>query len=119
MDYRLNHLEQLESESIHLFREVVEQFEKPALLFSGGKDSILMVHLAIRAFWPSKVPFPIVHVDTGHNFKETIVFRDELASKFKLRFIFIYLALSTLSKCLSISHILPLKGLNTHKTNMV
>jgi sulfate adenylyltransferase subunit 2 len=87
MDYRLNHLEQLESESIHLFREVVEQFEKPALLFSGGKDSILMVHLAIRAFWPAKVPFPIVHVDTGHNFQETIEFRDRLSDKFKLNLI--------------------------------
>lgn len=87
MDYRLNHLDQLESESIYLFREVAEQFEKPALLFSGGKDSILMVHLAIRAFHPGKVPFPIVHVDTGHNFPETIVFRDELAKKYNLNLI--------------------------------
>lgn len=84
MDYRLNHLEQLESESIFIFREVAEQFEKPAILFSGGKDSIVLVHLAIRAFWPGKVPFPIVHVDTGHNFPETIKFRDEMAKKYNL-----------------------------------
>lgn len=87
MDYRLNHLDQLESESIFLFREVIEQFEKPALLFSGGKDSIVMVHLAIRAFWPAKVPFPIVHIDTGHNFEEAIKFRDELAKKYNLNLI--------------------------------
>ncbi len=84
MDYRLNHLDQLESESIYLFREVASQFEKPALLFSGGKDSIVMVHLARRAFWPAKVPFPIVHIDTGHNFKEAIEFRDNLAKKYNL-----------------------------------
>lgn len=87
MDYRLSHLDQLESESIYLFREVAEQFEKPAILFSGGKDSILMVHLAIRAFSPAKVPFSIVHVDTGHNFPETITFRDNLAKKFNLNLI--------------------------------
>lgn len=84
MDYRLNHLEQLESESIYLFREVAEQFENPAILFSGGKDSIVMVHLAIRAFWPARIPFPIVHIDTGHNFAEAIEFRDELAKKYGL-----------------------------------
>jgi sulfate adenylyltransferase subunit 2 len=84
MDYRLNHLEQLESEAIYVFREVAEQFEKPAILFSGGKDSIVLVHLALRAFHPAKIPFPIVHVDTGHNFPETIKFRDELAKKYNL-----------------------------------
>jgi len=84
MDYRLNHLEQLESESIFVFREVAEQFEKPAILFSGGKDSIVLVHLARRAFWPGKIPFPIVHINTGHNFPETIRFRDELAKKYNL-----------------------------------
>lgn len=87
MDYRLNHLDQLESESIHLFREVAEQFENPAILFSGGKDSIVMVHLAIRAFYPAKVPFPVVHIDTGHNFKETIEFRDNLAKSFDLNLV--------------------------------
>lgn len=87
MDYRLNHLEQLESEAIYVFREVAEQFEKPAILFSGGKDSIVLVHLALRAFHPAKIPFPIVHVDTGHNFPETIKFRDELAKKYNLNLV--------------------------------
>ena len=77
--YQLTHLEQLEAESIFIMREVAAQFGKPALLFSGGKDSIVMVRLAQKAFWPSKLPFPLVHVDTGHNFGETIVFRDRLA----------------------------------------
>ena len=76
--YRLTHLQQLEAESIYVMREVAAQFGKPALLFSGGKDSIVMVHLAQKAFWPAKLPFPLVHVDTGHNFPETIEFRDAL-----------------------------------------
>ena len=76
--YRLTHLKELESESIHILREVYAQFENPALLFSGGKDSIVCFHLARKAFFPSRVPFPLLHVDTGHNFEETIVFRDKL-----------------------------------------
>ena len=76
--YRLTHLQQLEAESIYVMREVAAQFGKPALLFSGGKDSIVMVHLAQKAFWPAKLPFPLVHVDTEHNFPETIEFRDAL-----------------------------------------
>lgn len=79
--YQLNYLEQLEAESIHIFREVAAQFEKPALLFSGGKDSITMVHLARKAFAPGKIPFPLVHIDTGHNFPEALAFRDVLANK--------------------------------------
>ena len=67
---RLDYLDQLESESIHIFREVAGQFERPALLFSGGKDSIVLVHLALKAFRPGKFPFPLVHIDTGHNFQE-------------------------------------------------
>jgi sulfate adenylyltransferase subunit 2 len=78
---RLDYLEQLESESIHIFREVAGQFEKPALLFSGGKDSIVLVHLALKAFRPGKFPFPLVHIDTGHNFKEALDFRDALAAE--------------------------------------
>ena len=78
--YQLTHLQQLESESIFIMREVAAQFGQPALLFSGGKDSIVMVRLAQKAFWPAKLPFPLVHVDTGHNFDETIQFRDKLAS---------------------------------------
>jgi sulfate adenylyltransferase subunit 2 len=79
--YRLDYLGQLEAESIHIFREVVAQFEKPALLFSGGKDSITLVHLAKKAFAPGKIPFPLVHIDTGHNFPEALAFRDELAKE--------------------------------------
>lgn len=76
-----HHLTQLESEAIFVMREVAAQFERPALLFSGGKDSIVMVHLAVKAFAPAKFPFPLLHVDTGHNFEETIEFRDRLAER--------------------------------------
>jgi sulfate adenylyltransferase subunit 2 len=79
--YRLTHLKELESESIHILREVAAQFENPALLFSGGKDSIVCFHLARKAFHPSRVPFPLLHVDTGHNFEETIAFRDMLVAE--------------------------------------
>ncbi|NQT76754.1 MAG: sulfate adenylyltransferase subunit CysD [Bacteroidetes bacterium] len=79
--YNLNHLRELEAESIYVLREVAAQFERPALLFSGGKDSIILVHLSVKAFWPAKIPFPLVHIDTGHNFEETIIFRDELCRK--------------------------------------
>jgi len=78
--YKLNYLEQLEAESIHIFREVAAQFERPALLFSGGKDSITLVHLARKAFAPGKIPFPLVHIDTGHNFPEALAFRDWMAN---------------------------------------
>lgn len=80
MSYQLDYLDQLESEAIHIFREVAGQFERPALLFSGGKDSITLVHLALKAFRPGKFPFPLVHIDTGHNFPEALSFRDELAA---------------------------------------
>ena len=80
-DYNLSHLDQLEAEAIYVLRETAAQFHKPALLFSGGKDSIVMAHLARKAFWPAKVPFPLVHIDTGHNFAETIAYRDEYVSK--------------------------------------
>jgi sulfate adenylyltransferase subunit 2 len=79
--YKLNYLEQLESESIHIMREVVAQFERPALLFSGGKDSITLMHLAKKAFAPSKLPFPLLHIDTGHNFPEALEFRDWMAKE--------------------------------------
>lgn len=77
----MDYLDQLEAESIHIFREVAGQFEKPALLFSGGKDSIVLVHLAMKAFRPCKFPFPLVHIDTGHNFQEALDFRDQLVKK--------------------------------------
>jgi len=76
--YNLNHLRELEAESVFIMREVAAQFENPALLFSGGKDSIVMFHLAKKAFWPAKIPFPMLHIDTGHNFQETLDFRDRL-----------------------------------------
>ena len=77
MDYKITHLKQLESEAIYVLRETAAQFEKPVLLFSGGKDSIVMAYLAKKAFWPAKLPFPLMHVDTGHNFPETIEYRDQ------------------------------------------
>ena len=79
--YSLTHLRELESESIYVLREVASQFDNPVMLFSGGKDSIVMFHLARKAFWPAKVPFPLLHIDTGHNFPETIEFRDALVQK--------------------------------------
>src|SRR5438094_9037860 len=85
--YQLDYLEQLESEAIYIMREVAAQFEKPVLLFSGGKDSITLVHLARKAFYPAKVPFPILHIDRGHNFSETIEFRDWLAKEKEVQLI--------------------------------
>ena len=81
MSNTVDYLEQLENEAIYILRETAAQFEKPALLFSGGKDSIVLVHLALKAFRPGKFPFPLVHIDTGHNFPEAIQFRDELVEK--------------------------------------
>jgi len=83
----IDHLRELESESIFIMREVAAQFENPVLMFSGGKDSILMVYLAYKAFYPAKIPFPLLHVDTGHNFPETIRYRDELVERFGARLI--------------------------------
>lgn len=81
LQQQLDYLDQLEAESIYIMREVAAQFEKPALLFSGGKDSITLVHLAQKAFAPMKIPFPLVHIDTGHNFPEAIKYRDDLAKE--------------------------------------
>jgi sulfate adenylyltransferase subunit 2 len=77
----MSHLDYLEAEAIYILREVAAQFERPALLFSGGKDSILLVHLAMKAFRPAKLPFPLIHIDTGHNFEEVLAFRDSLAKQ--------------------------------------
>ena len=76
MPTQLSHLEMLEAESIHIIREVAAEFERPVLLFSGGKDSAVMLRLAEKAFWPARIPFPVMHVDTGHNFDEVLEFRD-------------------------------------------
>lgn len=83
----MTHLKELESESIYILREVAAQFERPALLFSGGKDSIVMAYLAWKAFYPAAIPFPFVHIDTGHNFEETLTYRDELVQKLGARLI--------------------------------
>ncbi|MEM7629267.1 MAG: sulfate adenylyltransferase subunit CysD [Planctomycetota bacterium] len=85
--YRLSHLQMLEAEAIHIMREVAAEFERPALMFSGGKDSIVMVRLAEKAFRPAKFPFPLLHVDTGHNFPEAIEFRDRLVERLGERLI--------------------------------
>jgi sulfate adenylyltransferase subunit 2 len=85
--YRLSDLDALEAESIHVFREVAGEFERPVLLFSGGKDSIVMLHLARKAFWPAPVPFPLMHVDTGHNFPEVIAYRDRTVARYGLRLV--------------------------------
>lgn len=87
MRYTLTHLKELESESIYVMREVFAQFDNPAILFSGGKDSIVLTHLAQKAFWPARIPFPLIHIDTGHNFPETIEFRDRLVKKLGVKLI--------------------------------
>jgi len=86
-NYNLTHLEQLESEAIFILRETAAQFERPGLLFSGGKDSIVMAHLAAKAFSPANIPFPFVHVDTGHNFPETIAFRDQFVKDYGVQLV--------------------------------
>jgi len=85
--YNLTHIKELESEAIYIMREVASQFENPVLLFSGGKDSIVCAHIARKAFYPAKIPFPLMHVDTGHNFPETIAFRDQFIEKIGARLI--------------------------------
>ncbi len=85
--YSLNHLEELEAEAIYVIREVAAQFENPAILFSGGKDSIVVSYLARKAFYPANIPFPLLHIDTGHNFQETLDYRDQLAKDFNARLI--------------------------------
>ena len=85
--YELSHLRALEAEAIHIFREVAAEFERPVLLFSGGKDSVVMLHVATRAFFPAKLPFPVLHVDTGHNFEEVLAFRDATVEQMGLRLV--------------------------------
>jgi sulfate adenylyltransferase subunit 2 len=85
--YEMSHLEMLESEAVHILREVAATIEKPAMLFSGGKDSVVMLHLAVKAFWPAPVPFPVMHIDTGENFDEVIAFRNHTVERHGLRLI--------------------------------
>jgi sulfate adenylyltransferase subunit 2 len=85
--YELTDLDKLEAEAVHIFREVAATIERPGLLFSGGKDSVVMLHVAAKAFWPAPVPFPVMHVDTGHNFDEVIAFRDRVADQLGVRLV--------------------------------
>ena len=86
-DYQLSQLDVLEAEAVHVMREVAAEFERPVLLFSGGKDSIVMLALAEKAFWPARIPFPVMHVDTGHNFPEVLEFRDRRVAELGVRLI--------------------------------
>jgi sulfate adenylyltransferase small subunit len=86
-DYQLSQLDVLEAEAVHVFREVAAEFERPVLLFSGGKDSIVMLALAEKAFWPARIPFPVMHVDTGHNFPEVLEFRDRRVAELGVRLV--------------------------------
>src|SRR5207302_9121992 len=87
MPYELPHLRALEAEAIHIMREVAAEFERPVLLFSGGKDSIVMLRLAEKAFWPARLPFPVMHIDTGHNFDEVLAFRDARVAELGARLV--------------------------------
>ena len=113
MKYYLNHLEELESESIFILREVATQFENPVILFSGGKDSILIVYLAIKAFYPARVPFPLLHIDTGHNFPEALVYRDWLVNHYNLR-----MHVGSVQKAIDEGKIKEEKGFNASRNNL-
>ena len=86
-NYNLSHLKQLEAEAVYVLREAAAQFDNPALLFSGGKDSVVMAYLAHKAFYPARLPFPLVHIDTGHNFEECYTFRDKFVEKYNTRLV--------------------------------
>jgi sulfate adenylyltransferase subunit 2 len=110
MKYHLNHLKELESESIFVIREVAAQFHNPVLLFSGGKDSILLTHLAMKAFWPARIPFPLLHIDTGHNFPETIEYRDQLVERLGVR-----LMVGSVQEAIDRGTVLEEKGYNASR----
>ncbi len=109
-DYTVTHLRQLESEAIYILRETAAQFERPVLLFSGGKDSILMTHLARKAFWPAKIPFPLLHIDTGHNFPETLVYRDNLVKEMGANLI-----VASVQKAIDEGRVVEEKGANASR----
>ena len=111
--YFLNYLEELESEAIFVLREVYAQFENPVILFSGGKDSIVLAHLAYKAFYPAKIPFPLMHIDTGHNFPETMKFRDDLVKKFGAQLI-----VGSVQKAIDGKRVVEEKGKNATRNEL-
>jgi sulfate adenylyltransferase subunit 2 len=111
--YSVTHLEHLESEAIFVLREVAAQFQNPVLLFSGGKDSIVVAHLAKKAFWPAKVPFPLMHVDTGHNFPETIEFRDRFVEDMGAR-----LVVASVQDSIDQGRVVEEKGVNASRNGL-
>lgn len=113
MYHHLSHLKELEAESIFVIREVAAQFEKPVLMFSGGKDSILMTYLAQKAFYPANIPFPLLHVDTGHNFPETIKFRDELVERLGVKLI-----VGSVQKAIDSGMVTEEKGYNASRNSL-
>lgn len=113
MKYHLNHLKELEAESIFVIREVVAQFERPVLLFSGGKDSILLTYLAQKAFHPARIPFPLLHIDTGHNFPETLEYRDQLVAKLGVK-----LLVGSVQEAIDKGLVVEEKGYNASRNNI-
>ena len=111
--YQLTHLKELEAESIFIIREVVAQFENPVLLFSGGKDSIVCHHLARKAFYPANVPFPLMHVDTGHNFEELYIFRDQLLKETNAKLI-----IASVQKSIDNGKVTEEKGINSSRNKL-
>lgn len=111
--YHLSHLKELEAESIFILREVAAQFQNPVILFSGGKDSILMTYLAVKAFYPAKVPFPLLHVDTGHNFPETLEYRDNLVKKYGLK-----LKVGSVQDAIDQGYVTEEKGVNASRNGL-
>ncbi len=113
MKHTLTHLKELEAESIFIIRETFAQFNNPCILFSGGKDSIVLTHLAKKAFWPAKIPFPLVHVDTGHNFPETIEFRDKLVKEIGCQLI-----VGSVQKSIDQGRAIEEKGINATRNRL-
>lgn len=113
MSNKLTHLKELESESVYVLREVAAQFERPAILFSGGKDSIVVTHLAYKAFYPAKIPFPLVHIDTGHNFQETLAYRDGLVQRLGAR-----LVIGSVQESIDTGRVKEEKGYNASRNRL-